>query len=89
MLRRRHERDILHIVNEATHWEGKREVERGDVEKKKNSTTKYILTKLFTVRTMVNRLKRRKENFFRKTDKTKANETSKNFFLHNCFITTM
>ena len=73
MLRRRHERDILHIVNEAnSHWEGKREVERGDVEKKKNSTTKYILTKLFTVRTMVNRLKRRKENFFRKTDKTKA-----------------
>ena len=56
----------------GTHWEGKREVERGDVEKKKNSTTKYILTKLFTVRTMVNRLKRRKENFFRKTDKTKA-----------------
>ena len=52
--------------------EGKREVERGDVGKKKNSTTKYILTKLFTVRTMVNRLKRRKENFFRKTDKTKA-----------------
>ena len=57
----------------GTHWEGKREVEREVMlKKKKNSTTKYILTKLFTVRTMVNRLKRRKENFFRKTDKTKA-----------------
>ena len=73
LLRRRHERDILYIVNEATHWEGKREVEREVMlKKKKNSTTKYILTKLFTVRTMVNRLKRRKENFFSKTDKTKA-----------------
>ena len=69
-----HERGILHIVNEAnSYWEGKREVEKEVMlKKKKNSTTKYILTKLFTVRTMVNRLKRRKENFFRKTDKTKA-----------------
>ena len=47
LLRRRHERGARHFTYRkwGTHWEGKREIERGDVEKKEELDDKIYSNK--------------------------------------------